>query len=187
MGSLSIKLSKYILPALFLFSINSQQNAYAKDNLRQDVNITLTVLAPTCSIKTKDKKMEVDLGNILDRDLYAKHRTEGKPFYLNLEDCDPRITKRLKIKFLGEPSHELPGLLAFSSGSRAYGAAIGMEKTDGTPMPFNKTSEFPLLANSRNNVISFRAYVQAEPRALQRKKIGSGEFSATATFEVNYD
>ncbi|MBI6549097.1 fimbrial protein [Xenorhabdus lircayensis] len=187
MSPLSIKLSRYALSALFLFSIGSQQSAYAKDNLRQNVRITLTVLAPTCSIKTEDQKMEVYLGNILNSDLYLKHRTEGQQFYLNLEDCDPRITKRLKIKFSGQTSQELPGLLAFSSGSRAYGAAIGMEKVDGTPMPFNKTAEFPLLANSRNNVIPFRAYVQAEPRALQRKRIGAGEFSAIATFEVNYD
>ncbi|MDX7998967.1 type 1 fimbrial protein [Xenorhabdus sp. Reich] len=187
MNPLSIKLSKYVLSTLFLFGIGSQQGAYATDNLRQNVRITLTVLAPTCSIKTEDQRMEVDFGNILNSDLYLRHRTAGQPFYLHLENCDPRITKNLKIKFLGDESRELPGLLAFSSGSQAYGAAIGMEKADGTPIPFNKTSEFPLLANSRNNVIPFQAYVQAEPRALQQKKIGSGQFSAIATFEVNYD
>ncbi|AOM41263.1 fimbrial protein [Xenorhabdus hominickii] len=187
MSQLSIKLSRYALLVLFLFGVAGQQSAYAKDNLSQDVKITLTVLAPTCSIKAEDKSMEVEFGSILNSDLYLRHRTIAKPFYLRLENCDPRITKRLKIKFSGQTSSELPDLLAFSSASSAKGAAIGMEKVDGTPMPFNKTSEFPLLANSRNNVIPFRAYVQAEPSALQRKKISTGPFSATATFEVNYD
>ncbi|SFU57245.1 fimbrial protein [Xenorhabdus koppenhoeferi] len=183
MNSLSIKLSRYVLSVLFLLGIASQHSAYANDNLRQNVRITLTVLAPTCSIKTEDQNMEVDFGNILNSDLYLKHRTESRQFDLRLEDCDPRITNRLKIKFLGETSKELPGLLAFS----LAGLAIGMEKTDGTPMPFNKTSEFQLLANSKNNVIPLRAFVQAEPNAIQSKKIGIGEFTAIATFEVNYD
>ncbi|OTA21462.1 Fimbrial adaptor, MrxG [Xenorhabdus beddingii] len=187
MNPLSSKLSQCVLPALFLFGMSSQQIAYANGNLQRDVKITFTVLAPACSIKAEDKAMEVYLGEILDRDLYAKNRTAGQPFYLNLENCDPRITKRMKIKFSGQTSRELPELLALGPGSRARGIAIGMEKVDGTPMPFNKTSEFPLLADRRNNMITFQAYVQAEPSALRQHKMGSGEFSAIATFEVNYD
>ncbi|MBD2802177.1 type 1 fimbrial protein [Xenorhabdus sp. M] len=187
MTTLNSKLSKYVLSALFLFGIGSQQDTYAKDNLRQDVRITFTVLAPTCTIKAEDQRMEVNFGEIHNKDLYQKQRTAGQQFNLHLENCDPRITKRLKIKFSGQTSQALPGLLAFSPGSLAYGAAIGMEKPDGTPMPFNKPTEFPLLANSRNNVIPFRAYVQADPSAIQRKEIGAGHFSAIATFEVNYD
>ncbi|MEQ1964066.1 fimbrial protein [Xenorhabdus khoisanae] len=187
MSPLSIKLSKYVLTGLFLLGINSQQITYAQDNLRQDVKITFTVLAPTCSIKTEDQNIEVDFGNISNRDLYQKHRTENQRFSLRLENCDPRVTKRLKIKFAGESSKELPGLLAIRSTAGTGGVAIGMETTDGTPIPFNKTSEFPLLADSRNNVIPFRAYIQAEPSALQEKKIGVGRFTAIAAFEVNYD
>ncbi|AYA42314.1 type 1 fimbrial protein [Xenorhabdus nematophila] len=190
MNLLSIKLSKYVLPALFLFGIGSQQIAHAninaKDILLRDVRIKLTVLAPACSIKTEDKNIEVDFGNISNKDLYQHHRTESRNFNLRLEKCDPRVTKSLKIKFSGETSKELPGLLAVKSTARTVGVAIGMEKTDGTPIPFNKTSEFPLLA-SRDNVIPFRAYVQAEPGALKGKKIGVGQFTAIATFEVNYD
>ncbi|MBD1226340.1 fimbrial protein [Xenorhabdus griffiniae] len=187
MNPLSIRLSRYVLPMLFLFGMGSQQRAYAQDNLRQDVRITLTVLAPTCSIKTADKNIEVDFGNILNSDLYLKHRTEGELFYLYLNDCDPQMIKRLKIKFLGEASEELPGLLAMRSNGRLHGVAIGMEKIDGTPMPFNKTHEFPLLANKKENAIPFQAYIQAAPRAIQEKKIGFGPFTAIATFEVNYD
>lgn len=187
MNPLSIRLSRYVLPMLFLFGIGSQQSAHARNSLRQDVRITLTVLSPTCSIKTKDQDINVNFGNILNSELYLKHRTEGEIFYLYLEDCDPQTIKRLKIKFLGETSEELPGFLSMKSNGPIHGVAIGMEKIDGTPVPFNKTSEFPLLANSKENVIPFRAYVQAAPRAIQEKKIGFGSFTSTATFEVNYD
>ncbi|MDX7991028.1 fimbrial protein [Xenorhabdus littoralis] len=192
MSLLSIKLSKYVLPALFLFGIGSQQIAHAninakeQGNLRKEVRIMFTVLAPTCSIKAEDKNIEVDFGDISNRDFYQNHRTESRNFNLRLERCDPRVTKSLKIKFSGETSKELPGLLAVKSTARTVGVAIGMEKTDGTQMPFNKTSEFP-LSDSRNNEIPLRAYVQAEPSALKEKKIGVGQFTAIATFEVDYD
>ncbi|MDC9593046.1 fimbrial protein [Xenorhabdus sp. IM139775] len=187
MNPLSIRLSRYVLPMLFLFGMGHQQSAYAQGSLLKNVRITLTVLAPTCSIKTKDRNIEVDFGNVLNNDLYLKHRTEGQRFHLYLEDCDPRMIKRLKIKFLGEPSPELPGLLAVRTNGNLRGIAIGMEKLDGTPMPFNKTSEFPLLTNSTENVIPFRAYIQAAPRVIQDKTMGVGQFTAIATFEVNYD
>ncbi len=187
MGSFSIKFSKYVLPALFLFGISGQQKAEAKDTLRQNVKITLTVLAPACSIKTDDLNLEINFKEIINRDFYYKPRAGEHKFNLHLENCDPRITKRLKIKFLGQTSQESPDLLAVRSDGQVSGIAIGIEKTDGTLMPFNKISEFPLLENSRENVIPLRAFVQAEPSAIKGKTIGAGYFTAIATFEVSYD
>ncbi|MGJ0637100.1 fimbrial protein [Xenorhabdus bovienii] len=187
MSPLNMKLSKYVLPALFIFGIGGQKSAYAQDSMRQNVKITLTVLAAPCVIKTEDKAMEVYLGRILNRDLYQNHRTPGQHFELHLEECDPRVAQSLKIRFMGPESRALPGLLAFGADSRASGAAIGMESIDGKPLPFNKVSKFPLSRTSSSNVIPFRAYVQAEPRAIQQNRIGAGAFSAIATFEVSYE
>ncbi|MDE9445861.1 type 1 fimbrial protein [Xenorhabdus bovienii] len=187
MSPLNMKLSKYVLPALFIFGIGGQKSAYAQDSMRQDVKITLTVLAAPCVIKTEDKAMEVYLGRILNRDLYQNHRTPGQNFELHLEECDPRVAQSLKIRFMGPESRALPGLLAFGADSRASGAAIGMESIDGKPLPFNKVSKFPLSRTSSSNVIPFRAYVKAEPRAIQQNRIGAGAFSAIATFEVSYE
>ncbi|WP_367963396.1 fimbrial protein [Xenorhabdus sp. SGI246] len=192
MNLLSMKLFYYALktlvpPVLFLLGIGSQQGAYAKDNLRQNVRITMTVLAPPCVIKPEDKIMEVNFGNIINRDLYLYHRTPSQQFRLHLEECDPRVAQKVKIRFVGQESREQPGLLAFSHGSSASGAAIGMEKLDGTPLPFNKTAQFRLSDTSSNNVIPFQAYVKADPSALLQNKIGVGEFNAMATFELSYE
>ncbi|CDL85894.1 fimbrial protein [Xenorhabdus cabanillasii] len=192
MNLLSMKLFNYALktlvpPVLFLLGIGSQQSAYAKDNLRQNVRITMTVLAPPCVIKPQDKTMEVNFGNIINRDLYLYHRTPSQQFRLHLEECDPRMAQKVKIRFVGKESREQPGLLAFSHGSSASGAAIGMEKLDGTPLPFNKTAQFRLFDTSSNNVIPFQAYVKADPSALLQNKIGVGEFNAMATFELSYE
>ncbi|WP_416777303.1 fimbrial protein [Xenorhabdus budapestensis] len=192
MNLLSMKLFNYalktlVLPILFLLGIGSQQSAYAKDSLRQNVRITMTVLAPPCVIKPEDKIMEVNFGNIINRDLYLYHRTPGQQFRLHLEECDPSVAQKVKIRFVGQESREQPGLLAFSYGSSASGAAIGMEKLDGTPLSFNKTAQFRLSDTSSNNVIPFQAYVKADPSALLQNKIGVGEFNAMATFELSYE
>ncbi|MBC8944998.1 MULTISPECIES: fimbrial protein [Xenorhabdus] len=192
MNLLSMKLFHYALKTLvpsvlFLLGIGSQQGAYAKDNLRQNVRITMTVLAPPCVIKPEDKFMEVNFGNIINRDLYLYHRTPSQQLRLHLEECDPRAAQKVKIRFIGQESREQPGLLAFSYGSSASGAAIGMEKLDGTPLPFNKTAQFRLSDTSSNNVIPFQAYVKADPSALLQNKIGVGEFNAMATFELSYE
>ncbi|WP_340621626.1 fimbrial protein [Xenorhabdus siamensis] len=192
MNLLSMKLFHYALktlvpPVLFLLGIGSQQGAYAKDNLRQNVRITMTVLAPPCVIKPEDKVIEVNFGNIINRDLYLHHRTPSQQLRLHLEECDPRVAQTVKIRFVGQESREQPGLLAFGHGSSASGAAIGMEKLDGTPLPFNKTAQFRLSDTSSNNVIPFQAYVKADPSALLQNKIGVGEFNAMATFELSYE
>ncbi|WP_426576366.1 fimbrial protein [Xenorhabdus stockiae] len=192
MNSLNIKFSDYarkllVLPALFLLGVSSLQNAYAQDNLRQNVRITMTVLAPSCVIKPEDKAMEVDFGSITSRDLYLYQRTPSQPFRLHLEECDPKVAQKVNIKFVGQESKEQPGLLAFSHGSNASGAAIGMEKLDGTPLPFNKTAQFSLAGTNSSHVIPFQAYVKADPKALLQNKIGVGEFNAMATFELSYE
>ncbi|PHM37420.1 Fimbrial adaptor, MrxG [Xenorhabdus mauleonii] len=192
MNSLSIKLSEYtlkslILSALFLLGVSGQQSAYAQDNLRQNVRITMTVLASSCVIKPEDKAMEVDFGNINSRDLYLHHRTQGQQFRLHLEECDSKVAQKVKIKFSGQESKEQPGLLAFNYGSSASGAAIGMEKLDGTPLPVNKIAQFALASTNNDHVIPFQAYIKADPNALMRNKIGVGEFNAMATFELSYE
>ncbi|MDX7988991.1 type 1 fimbrial protein [Xenorhabdus sp. 12] len=192
MNSLSIKLPEHtlkslVLSALFLLGVSGQQSAYAQDNLRQNVKITMTVLAPSCVIKPEDKAMEVDFGSITSRDLYLHHRTQGQQFRLHLEECAPKVAQKVKIKFAGQESTEQPGLLAFNYGSSASGAAIGVEKLDGTPLPINKTAQFALASTDSNHVIPFQAYIKADPSALLRNKIGVGEFNAMATFELSYE
>ncbi|PHM37219.1 fimbrial protein [Xenorhabdus innexi] len=192
MNSLTIKPSEHtlkslVLSGLFLLGMSGQQNAYAQDNLRQNVRITMTVLAPSCVIKPEDKAMEVDFGTINSRDLYLYHRTAGQQFRLHLEECDPKVAQKVKVKFAGQESREQPGLLAFNHGSSASGAAIGMEKLDGTPLPFNKTAQFALTGTNSNHVIPFQAYIKADPNALLQNKIGVGEFNAMATFELSYE
>ncbi|MBS0976563.1 fimbrial protein, partial [Serratia rubidaea] len=71
-------------------------------------------------------------------------------------------------------------------GSSAPGVAIGLENLDGTALPLNNASKKYRLA-AGSNLIALQAYVRGEPQAIADKTIGRGEFSATATFSLEYE
>lgn len=72
-----------------------------------------------------------------------------------------------------------------TSGIGSSGVVIGLEKLDGTPVPFNKASQAYTLT-SNTNTLSLRAFVKAEPDAIKDKSLMPGAFNAAATFEVGY-
>ncbi|WP_108703750.1 fimbrial protein [Klebsiella oxytoca] len=150
------------------------------------VDVRVTVMAEPCVIEPGRENIPLDFGIILDNYLYLNQRTPGLPFEIRLAQCDPEISKTVAVKFYGKESLVLPGLMAVNEGSGATGIAIGLETPEAKPLPLNKLSDkYDLLKGS--NVISLRAYVRGEPDALTRKNLGKGEFSAVATFSLEYE
>lgn len=143
-----------------------------------------TLVADPCELDPKTTDIVLDFGTVIDKYLYLNTRTHSQPFTINLIECDISMGKAVMMSFKGLESPELPGLLALTGGA-ATGIAIGMELADGTPLPFNKpTPAFDL--NDGTTRITLQGYVQGEPTALQNRQIGRGEFTATATFELDY-
>ncbi|MDR0218423.1 MAG: type 1 fimbrial protein [Enterobacteriaceae bacterium] len=179
----SHSLKAYALPALLLLAIGSQQSAYAAgDALRKEVKITLTVVAPACAINDKD----VNFGDISNRDL-LKGSMPSQDFTLTVEDCPSEVLQKAKIKYTGIASNGLDGYLAFSPDSQASGAAIGITNENGTLLKLGEQTDLKYSSKGGINIIPFQAHVRAEPSALAQNKIGVGNFSATANFEISYE
>ncbi|WP_243737951.1 fimbrial protein [Enterobacter sp. AG326] len=154
-----------------------------------EVTMQGTVLGTPCKIRAGDEALTVDLGTVVDKYLYINTRTPGKPFYLHLDDCDTTRASAVRLTFNGKENSSLPGLLAVNAGSGASGIAVGIETggASSTPLPLNVRGPENLLSTtSRTTILSFKAYVQAEPQALASKTIGLGAFSASATFLLDY-
>lgn len=150
------------------------------------VKVSVTVMAEPCVIESGSENIPLDLGVILDNYLYLNHRTPGLPFEIKLAQCDPDISRTVAVKFYGNESLALPGLLSVNEGSSAAGIAIGLETPEAKPLPVNKFSDkYDLQKGS--NVISLRAYVRGEPGALAKRTIGKGDFGAVATFSLEYE
>ncbi|HHQ4310372.1 TPA: fimbrial protein [Serratia fonticola] len=143
-----------------------------------------TLVAEPCELDPNTTDITLDFGTVIDKYLYLNTRTHSQPFAINLIECDISLGKEVVMTFKGAESRELPGLLAMSAGL-ASGIAIGMELPDGTPLPLNRATPKQSL-NAGTTSLTFQGYVQGEPTAIQNHSIGRGNFTAVATFEMDY-
>lgn len=150
-----------------------------------DIHFSGALIAEPCVIEEGDDALELDFGNIIDRELYINHRSITKPFTLNLIGCSNDTAKTVAISFSGKESDQLAGFLATNPGGGASGIAIGMETLSGQPVLINKTAP-PVSIETGRTLILIRAFIQGEPNAVRDRSISSGNFSAIATFSLNY-
>ncbi len=169
------------MPALLLTLLMvTGVQAATTDNLRFDG----TLVADPCELDPKTTDISLDFGTVIDKYLYLNIRTHSKPIVIRLLGCDLSLGKTVSLTFKGTESLVLPGLLAVNSGG-AGGIAIGMELADGTPLPLNKAT--PLMALTQDTTtLTLMNYVQGEPTAIKDHKIVTGDFTAVATFSLDY-
>lgn len=153
-----------------------------------EVNVQYSgnLVAEPCALLPEDENVAVAFGTVIDEYLYLNTRTHSQPFTLRLTECDTSLGKSVSVSFTGTESTALPGLLALDGGSQASGVAIGLETQSGTALALNTPSPLMELSDG-DNQLSFQAYVQGEPEAIGNKTIGRGEFSAVATFSLEYE
>ena len=122
-----------------------------------------------CTIKPGDETVELDFGNIPDKNLYAYQRTPSKLFQIRLSECDLTIGNSVTI-----------------TSSQASGIAVGLESENGNALPVNKETD-KMSLNADDTILNFYAFIQGEPDAIANQSIKRGPFSAIATFHLNYD
>ncbi|CAI1806474.1 Fimbria A protein precursor [Serratia fonticola] len=144
------------------------------------------LVAEPCVIPPGDETVVLDFDTVIDKYLYMNTRTHGQPFELHLAQCDLSLGKTIKVTFSGNESAALPGLLALNGASQASGIAIGMETSQGEPLPINQQGNAQALMSGAN-ILTAYAYVQGEQDALTNKTIQRGPFSAVATFSLEYE
>lgn len=165
-----------------LFTISGVMSSHV---LATDMKFSGALVAEPCVIAPGKENIILNVGNLADKYLYHNARSPHKSFVIELTGCTPTVGQSVAITFTGIENAELDGLLAIDPASTASGIAIGMETENGIPLKINTISNKTRLVNGNNN-IPLRAYVQAEPSALNNN-IGYGTFSATARFSLTYN
>lgn len=157
--------------------------SHAADN---NVHLHGALVAEPCVIPPGSEEIPVDFGTVIDKYLYQNTRTLGQSFEIQLTECDITLGKTVTVAFTGAENTQLPGLLAIDGASEATGIAIGLETQAAEPLPLNQPSDkYALQAGS--NTLVLKAYVQGEPKAITDHSIGRGDFTATATFNLEYE
>lgn len=119
----------------------------------------------------------------------APGKSHSKNFAIKLLNCRAEsIGKIVKVVFSGEPEQRVPGALKVS-GVNSGRLAIQIIDTDGkTPLALgdvHHAGNGEVIA-SGIVTLNFSAYVQATPEAMADKSVQPGDYSAIATFEINY-
>lgn len=151
-----------------------------------DMEFSGTLVDEPCTVAPGDTDIQLDFGTIVDKYLYTNIRTNSQPFTIHLQDCNIDNwggTGTVSARFEGAESAALPGYLAFSDPT--MGAAIGIEEADGTFLGLNKNSEPQQLADG-SVALTYKAFIQGEPEVLKNESLTLGDFSATATFFLEY-
>lgn len=164
--------------ALVALLVAGATPAQAKDN----VSIQGNLVSEPCTLDSAS--ITLDFGDLDKKSFWQVARTPGAAFAIKLLGCDTRVGHDARVTFSGTESSGLPGLLA-PDGKTDPGVAIGIETSDGRPVPLNKPGPvYPLTDGT--NTLTLKGYVAAEPEAIKKQSIVSGAFTATATFEIEY-
>lgn len=172
-----------LIPGIILAMALTTKMGLAADN---NVHLYGALVAEPCVISPGDEEIQLEFGTIVDKYLYKYTRTKGQAFEIGLAACDLSLGNVVKVTFSGTEDPELPGLLSLDGNSEASGIGIGLETQSSQMLAINqKSSSFPL--QDGNSTIALQAYVQGENSAIANHSIGRGGFTATATFQLDYE
>lgn len=147
------------------------------------------LVALPCTVHPDSNYTNVYFGeNVNIKDLYTGERGEysDRTLQFKLEKCNTSLGKTISARFTGDATPD--GLLKFDSNSEASGVVIGLETGTGQALPINDAKVEPVYPISNGDLtIPIRAYLKAEPTALQNKSIKPGWFYATLTYTLVYE
>lgn len=143
-----------------------------------------------CRVAPTSLTLEVDFretATLLYQNWPGKSYEES--FSIKLINCHATaMNKVVKLTFYGVEEKNLPGYLQVT-GNNAGLLGIGIIDIDGSSLlkigqAHNRGQGKKVDANSLE--LNFKAYVQATADALTNKSVQAGNYSAVATFELNY-
>lgn len=160
--------------------------SYAQMSSGSEMQFQGTLIDEPCTLAPDDTEIKLDFSTVADTYLYNNVRTRSQHFIIHLQNCNIDGWEgpgTVSVRFEGLPDTALPGYLATSGSSSGFG--IGIEDRDGHLLDIGKDS-VPVNLKDGNVPLMFGAFIQGEPAAIAQKSIVLGEFSATATFFLEY-
>ena len=134
-----------------------------------------------CAVMTEN--VEVNFGSVTNKDLFHNHH-EYRDFRIELANCGSATLKSIAVKFNGITS-ENNTLLNLNASSTASGFGVKILNDYGEVMTFGETQKVQAFEQGRN-VLNFTGMLQLSKDTTSVHDIAVGAFTATATFEVEY-
>ncbi|WP_223145918.1 fimbrial protein [Iodobacter fluviatilis] len=155
-------------------------SVFAADEGTGTVKFEGSIIDAPCSISASTQNQIIPMGAISNKSIFSKDGKLKSNFTIKLEDCTNATKKNVTITFSG-PAND--GLLALEGGTS--GAGIQIDDSYGVPMVLGTASAQTLLLPGEN-YLKFNAYLKPTTAAVSAEDIKPGNFTATATFALNY-
>lgn len=165
-------------------------------NAATTMNFDGTLIDTPCRIDQPSLNQNVVFLNSSPRDYWKYPAVRpAEKFTIKLIQCDAKsLWKSVKIKFNGQSEPEMGAeqqkYLALSSGVNKNKLAIGLIDIDGNQritLGENHNGGNGTQLNDGTMLLTFNAFVEATPKAIQDKSVVPGIYNATVEFEVSYE
>jgi len=165
--------------ALAFTGVLSAQGLAAEGKVHFSGNIT----AESCTINSSDINQTVELGTVTSA-LFdaAGDKSNAVDFSINMTGC-PATVASVQTKFDGVPDPDNTDLLALDSASTASAVGIGLEETDGTPIPLHTASrEVTVESDTHAATLTYQARYVATAA-----QVSPGTANGVTQFSLNYN
>jgi len=154
-------------------------NAAVTDQGHGTVTIKGSIIDAPCSITPDTIDQVVPMGQVSNKQLKNKGKSNPQSFNIKLENCDLETGKNtVSITFTGMASKGNPALIGMTGS--AEGASIGLTNGAGELIKLGEPTDVT-IANG-NNTLSFSAYLQGDGSS----DVVPGAFQSTVDFNLVY-
>lgn len=179
--------SLHLRIVILLFCTLSSGAAWSSNNENR-VTYDGTLVDLACVIDENAPTI-INMGTIIDKEIYLHGKTVAKPFSLTLKDCNPAVANTVKITLNGTVGNvTLENYLRFDQGSEAQGAVVGItdDAVNREPIPMGTPLKAIPIKEGTMHIPLF-VYVRGLPEAIANKTIVPGSFQATLFYTINFE
>lgn len=171
---------KYSLLIGFFMGLSLASQANNSNQIQYDG----TLISLPCTINEETETF-VDLGEIIDKNLYLYGQSKPVPFYIILQDCDPLIASSVTLSVkAAENSITQDGYLTLNPKSDAKGIVIGLSDNTGKQIPLNSKLS-PIKVSEGAMAIRLNAFVKL--MGTEENGLIPGKFTSTLYYTLDFN
>lgn len=144
------------------------------------VNYHGVLVDTPCQLDESSENIEIDFGDIVNRELETNGKSKILPLNITLIECDLSISDTLTVEFVGVEDAFVPGNLDISGFDSL---SIGFLNSD-DDVPINAPYTLS-LSEYGTNVLNLSSYIRYSPNPVE-STIEPGAFSADVIFNIEY-
>lgn len=169
---------KKVVLAVAMSSAMLAGGVNAADMGHGTIKFTGSIIDAPCSISSESSEQTIYLGEVSNVTLKNKGRSESKPFFINLEQCDVNDMSSVTATFTGASSSGNPDMLGITG--TAKGASIAITDGSGSLIALGKSSASQTIQEGPST-LAFAAYIQGDGASIT-----AGNFTSTVDFTLAY-